>query len=78
MYFKRNNLQEKIEYLLSKDPSRTYSKEEILNLLSTHKEDEEIIERILAEMEVSSLKVERSNIYSSCRGGTVFFKWNKP
>jgi hypothetical protein len=71
-------MQEKIESLLSEDPDRSYSKEEILNLLSTNNEDEEIIEKILAEMEVlSSLKVEKSNIYASCRGGTVYFKWNK-
>ena len=42
-------MQEKIEYLLSEDPAKSYSKEEILNLLSTNKEDEELIERILVK-----------------------------
>jgi hypothetical protein len=66
-----------IEGILRKDPSRMYSREEILNLLASKKKDKEI-ERLLSELEVaSSLKEGRSDIYATCRGGTVYYKWNK-
>jgi hypothetical protein len=66
-----------IEKILRKDPSRMYSKEEILNLLAPSKKDREI-EQLLAELEVkSSLKESRSDVYATCRGGTVYYKWNK-
>ena len=53
-----------------------YSREEILNLLATKKRDYEI-EQLLAELEVtSSLREGKSNVYSMCRGGTVYYKWN--
>jgi hypothetical protein len=54
-----------------------YSKEEILNILAPKREDKEI-ERLLAEIEVAgSLKESKSDVYSMCRGGTVYYKWNK-
>jgi len=47
-----------------------------LNLLAPIKKDYEI-ERLLAELEVaSSLSQGKSNVYSMCRGGTVYYKWN--
>jgi hypothetical protein len=53
-----------------------YSREEILNLLAPKKRDYEI-ERLLAELEVtSSLREGKSDVYSACRGGTVYYKWN--
>ena len=71
------DLLREIEGILRKDPSRMYSKEEILNLLASKKKDKEI-ERHLAELEVaSSLKESRSDVYATCRGGTVYYKWNK-
>ena len=67
-----------IEDILRMDPSRMYSKEEILNLLAPKKKDREL-EQLLAELEVaSSLKEEsKSGIYAKCKGGTVYYKWNK-
>jgi hypothetical protein len=66
-----------IEGILRKDSSRMYSREEILNLLASKKKDKEI-ERLLSELEVaSSLKEGRSHIYATCRGGTVYYRWNK-
>ena len=66
-----------IENILQKDPLKMFSKEEILNLLASKKRDKEI-EHLLAELEVgSSLKESRSDVYASCRGGTVYYKWNK-
>ena len=54
-----------------------YSKEEILNLLVPKKVDKGI-ERLLAELEVSiSLKESKSDVYATCRDGTVYYKWNK-
>ena len=70
-------LMHEIESILRKDPSRMFSKEEILNLLALKKKDKEI-EHLLAELEVaSSLKESRSEVYATCRGGTVYYKWNK-
>jgi hypothetical protein len=71
------DLLREIESILRKSPSKMYSKEEILNILASRKKDKEI-ERLLAELEVaSSLKESRSDIYATCRGGTVYYKWNK-
>jgi hypothetical protein len=74
----RSNLLKEIEGILRKDPSRMYSKEEILNLLAEKKKDKEL-EQLLAELEVaSSLKEEsKSEIYAKCLGGTVYYRWNR-
>jgi hypothetical protein len=72
-----SDLLREIERILQKDPSRMYSKEEILNLLAPTKKDREI-EQLLAELEVkNSLKESGSDVYATCRGGTVYYKWNK-
>ena len=53
-----------------------YSREEILNLLAPKRRDYEI-ERLLTELEnASSFKEGKSDIYSTCRGGTVYYRWN--
>jgi hypothetical protein len=71
------DLMREIETILRKDPSRMYSKEEILNLLAPERKEREI-EQLLAELEVkSSLREGRSDVYATCRGGTVYYKWNK-
>ena len=69
-------LMEEIQNILRQEPSRMYSREEILNLLAPIRKDYEI-EGLLAELEVtSSLSQGKSNVYSTCRGGTVYYKWN--
>ncbi len=69
-------LLQEIQNILRQDPSRMYSREEILNLLAPKNKDYEI-ERLLAELEVtSSLGEGKSDIFSMCRGGTVYYKWN--
>jgi hypothetical protein len=73
---KAEELQASIENFLKNNPSRSYSREEIINLLARDKQHE--IERILGEMEVwSSMKDTQSSIYSSCKGGTVYFQWGQ-
>ena len=74
----KNPLQDDIESILRKDPSRMWSREEILNLLAAKRSDREI-EQLLAELEVSSSTREehKSDVYATCRGGTVYYKWNK-
>lgn len=74
----KNSLQNDIESILRKDPSRMWSREEILNLLASKGKDREI-EQLLAELEVASSTVEerKSDVYATCRGGTVYYKWNK-
>jgi hypothetical protein len=70
-------LLQEIEAILRKDPSKMYSREEILNLLAERQNDEEI-DKLLAELEVaSSLKESKSDVYATCRAGTVYYKWNK-
>jgi hypothetical protein len=73
------DLQASIENFLRNNPSRSYSREEIINLLSSnHRYKQNEIETILGEMEVwSSMKDTRSSIYSSCKGGTVYFQWGQ-
>jgi hypothetical protein len=71
------DLMGEIEKILRKDPSRMYSREEILNLLAPKRKDKEI-ENLLAELEVkSSLTESKSDVYAKCTGGTVYYKWNK-
>lgn len=73
----KQELLNEIQSILKKDPGRMYSKEEILNLLARKKSDAEI-DRILAELEVaSSLKESKSDVYATCKGGTVYYKWNR-
>ena len=75
----RNNktadIQDSIEKLLKDDPSKSYSKEEIINYLSnTYKNME--VDSTLGEMEVSSLMTNpKSQFDSTCKDGTVYFQW---
>ena len=75
----RNPLLEQIENILRTDPSRMFSREEILNTLAPSKQDSQV-EQLLAELEVSSSSKEGSvsDVYATCRGGTVYYKWNRP
>lgn len=61
--------------LLKRDPSKSYSKEEIIEELSNAYENSEV-ERTLGEMEVSSsLTTPKSQLDSTCRNATVYFQW---
>ena len=71
------DIRAEIESILRSDPTRLYSKEEILNLLARMNKGNDI-EHFLAELEVaSSVQKRESDVYSTCRGGTVYYKWNK-
>lgn len=73
----KQELLQEIQSILKQDPARMYSREEILNLLAKKEKDAEI-DRILAELEVaSSMKESKSDVYATCRGGTVYYKWNR-
>lgn len=75
---KKEDLQEGIESLLRNNASKSYSKEEIINLISSDTSTQKKIENILGEMEVwSSMKDTTSLLYSSCKGGTVYFQWGQ-
>jgi hypothetical protein len=75
---REEDIQEEIEKLLRNNPSRSYSKEEIVNLMSSEIPTQKKIEKILGEMEVwSSMKEVQSSVYSSCKGGTVYFQWGQ-
>lgn len=62
-YFKNNSEKE-------------YSKEEIINTFAKSLEDEVEIERFLSEIEVEST-YSSSNLFVTCKAGTVYYKWNK-
>jgi hypothetical protein len=72
-------IQKEIENLLRNNPSRSYSREEIINLMSSDNISiQKKIEKILGEMEVySSMRDTQSSVYSSCKGGTVYFQWDR-
>ena len=72
------DIQIRIEQMLKNEPSKSYSKEEIIEHLSnTYKNIE--VDRTLGEMEVSSLMMNpKSQFDSSCRDGTVYFQWRIP
>ena len=70
-------IEEKIENFLRDNPSRSYSKDEIINLLSADPSNRDKIKNILAEMEVRSSigDIKSPSVYSSCKGGTIYFQW---
>jgi hypothetical protein len=74
---KEKNMQRRVENLLKDNPSSAYSKEEIVNLLSSDGVGtQEELDKVLGEIEVwSSMKDSPSSICSSCKGGTVYFQW---
>jgi len=75
---KEEEIQGTIENLLRNNQFKSYSKEEIINLISADTSTQEKIEKILGEMEVwSSMKDTQSSVYSSCKGGTVYFQWGQ-
>jgi K+/H+ antiporter YhaU regulatory subunit KhtT len=75
---KEEEIQGIIENLLRNNQFKSYSKEEIINLISSDTSTQEKIEKILGEMEVwSSMKDTQSSVYSSCKGGTVYFQWGQ-
>lgn len=75
---KEQDTQGTIENLLRNNQFKSYSKEEIINLISADTSTQEKIEKILGEMEVwSSMKDTQSSVYSSCKGGTVYFQWGQ-
>jgi arginine repressor len=74
----KKDIQTRIENLLKDNLSKSYSREEIIDLLSheLYKDKQQDVEKILGEIEVwSSMKDNQSSIYSSCKDGTVYFQW---
>ena len=63
---KEQDIQGTIENLLRNNQFKSYSKEEIINLMSSDIPTQKEIEKILGEMEVwSSMKDTQSSVYSS-------------
>lgn len=72
----KDRILKQIEGILKKDPSKMFSREEIINLLS---KDGDAVEHVLAELEVaSSMKESQPDVYATCMAGTVYYKWNRP
>jgi hypothetical protein len=51
-----------------------FSKEEIINRFAESKNEEQIIDSLLSELEVESTYA-NSDLAASCKGGTVYYKW---
>ena len=76
---KEEEIQGTIENLLRNNQFKSYSKEEIINLISADTSTQEKIEKILGEMEVwSSMKDTQSSVYSSCKGGMCISNGDRP
>ena len=72
---KTTDIEDRIEMLLKADPSKSYSKKEIIDQLSNTYQNSEV-EKTLGEMEVSSSMTNpKSQFDSTCRDGTVYFQW---
>jgi hypothetical protein len=61
---------------LEKNSDTEFSKEEIINTFSKTEEEQNIIDNLLSEIEVESTFT-RTNLTVNCKGGTVYYKWNK-
>jgi len=61
---------------LKKKSDTEFSKEEIINTFSKTVEDENILNNLLSEIEVESTFTQ-TNFTVNCKGGTVYYKWNK-
>jgi hypothetical protein len=51
-----------------------FSKEEIINIFSKSNGDENELDDFLSELEVNSTYAS-SNLFVTCKAGTVYFKW---
>ena len=67
------------ENFLRDNPSRSYSKDEIINLLSADPSSRDNNKNILDEMEVLSSigDIKSPSVYSSCKGGTMYLQWRQ-
>lgn len=51
-----------------------FSKEEIINRFAESKIEEQSVDSLLSELEVESTYT-NSNLNTSCKAGTVYYKW---
>lgn len=73
----KQSLLREVEKMLMTNSNRMLSREEILNSLAHLDKDNEL-EQILAELEVGSSEIGASPpITAKCRGGTVYYRWEK-
>jgi hypothetical protein len=62
-----------IDFLRSNDGNE-FSKEELINRFAVSEANEELVDKLLSEIEVENTYNKRELI-ASCKGGTVYFKW---
>ncbi|HSA75541.1 MAG TPA: hypothetical protein VLE21_05065 [Candidatus Nitrosocosmicus sp.] len=51
-----------------------FSKEELINRFAVCDADEELVDKLLSEIEVENT-YNKKELIASCKGGTVYFKW---
>jgi hypothetical protein len=54
---------------------KEFSKEELINRFAESGDDEKLIDKLLSEIEVDHTYI-RNQLVASCKGGTVYFKWD--
>ena len=62
-----------LDFLKSNDGNE-FSKEELINRFAVSDTDEELVSKLLSEIEVENTYYKKE-LNASCKGGTVYFKW---
>ena len=63
-----------LDFLRSNN-GKEFSKEELINRFAKSGDDEKLIDRLLSEIEVDYIYI-RNQLIASCKGGTVYFRWD--
>lgn len=59
---------------LKSNNGNEFSKEELINRFAVSDADEQLVDKLLSEIEVENT-YNKKELIASCKGGTVYFKW---
>ncbi|HEU5120448.1 MAG TPA: hypothetical protein VFT71_05635 [Candidatus Nitrosocosmicus sp.] len=62
-----------LDFLKSNNDNE-FSKEELINRFAVSDADEELVDKLLSEIEVENT-YNKKELTAACKGGTVYFKW---
>ena len=60
---------------LKSNGGKEFSKEELINRFAESDDDAKLIDKLLSEIEVDHTYV-NNQLVASCKGGTVYFRWD--
>lgn len=60
---------------LKSNCGKEFSKEELINRFAESDDDAKLIDKLLSEIEVDNTYV-NNQLVASCKGGTVYFRWD--